>query len=245
MSDGAWQVVEPGWRGADLEVAGAKLFADGSLGSRTAWMHEPYSDGTTGMPLESLDEIREQAEKAANRGFAVAVHAIGNLAVNGVLEVFRGLARRTRRRLRLEHAQHVRDEDLDLLARLPVAASMQPCHLPGDVPFIRTFLKGREHEAFRFRDLWDRGVPLAFGSDAPVFAPDLGAGLAAATAHDLWNHQSLTLDEAVWAFTRGAATAAGWRDCGVLKPEARADLALWEHGRIVARVWKGNLEPTG
>ncbi len=245
LSHRAWDGVEPGWRGSDLDVAGAKFFADGSLGSRTAWMHEPYSDGSTGLPLDDLSEIATQGERALAQGFTVAVHAIGTLAVAEVVGVFEKLAPRARRPLRLEHAQHIRSDDLPTLSGLPLAVSVQPNHLPGDAPFIRRFLKGREHEAYRFQDLWRLGVPMALGSDAPVLAPDLDAGLIAATGHALDPEQSLSRDQAVWAFTRGAAIAAGWDDYGVIKPGSRADLALWENGRLVGRVFKGTVEWLG
>jgi predicted amidohydrolase YtcJ len=245
LSGSAWEGVEPGRRGDDLEVAGAKLFADGSLGSRTAWMHEPYRGGDCGMPLQPLEEIRDNAGKALSRGYTPTVHAIGSRAVAGVIEIFAELAPRSRRRLRLEHAQHIRDRDLLALAELPAVASMQPSHLPGDVPFIRSFLPGREAEAFRFRDLDSAGVTLAFGSDAPVLAPDLGTGLTAATGHPLDSAQSLSPERALRAFTRGAAEAAGWDDSGVLVRGARADLALWEGERLVGRVWKGLVVAVG
>jgi len=120
--------------------------------------------------------------------------------------------------------------------------SMQPSHLPGDVAFLETFLAGREHEAFRFRDLLESGLPLAFGSDAPVVAPDLLAGIDAATHHPLSPGQSLEFHEAVWAFTRGAALAAGWDEGGILAPGAHADLGLWDGERLVGRVFRGALE---
>ncbi len=243
LAHAAWDGVTPGWRGPDLEVAGAKFFADGSLGSRTAWMHELYSDGSSGMPLQDRAEIRTQGERALAQGFTMAVHAIGTRAVAEVVGIFRELAPRARRPFRLEHAQHIRTDDLPTLSGLPLAVSMQPNHLPGDAPFIRRFLNGREHEAFRFQDLWRLGVPMALGSDAPVLVPDLDATLAAATGHALDPEQSLAREQAVWAFTRGAAIAAGWDDYGVLKPAARADLALWENGRLIGRVFRGNVDP--
>ena len=239
---GGWRDTRPGWRGDDLEVAGVKFFGDGSLGSRTAWMFEPYSDGTAGRPLDPVERIHEEGAEALAAGFTLAVHAIGSRAVEEVAAVIAELAPRTRRTLRLEHVQHVRDTGLARLASLPCALSVQPHHLVGDAALIARLLPGREGEAFRFRDLLATGRPVAFGSDAPVLPPDAGAAIHAATHHPLSPEQSLTWEEAVRASTRGAALAAGWTDDGVLVPGSRADLALWEGERLVARVWRGAVE---
>jgi predicted amidohydrolase YtcJ len=237
-----WREVEPGPRGDDLEVAAVKLFADGALGSRTAWMHTPYADGGCGMALDRMEQLQSTGRTAIAAGYTLAVHAIGTRAVAVALDVFAGLAPRGHRRLRLEHAQHMRDEEIDRLRSLPVAVSMQPAHLMADAGLVRRYFPGHSREAFRFRDVAATGVPLAFGSDAPVVPPDLAAGLSAATAHALTPAQSLPLERVIGAFTHDAALTAGWRDSGTLVPGARADLALWEKGRLVGRVWRGRLE---
>ena len=240
---GEWRAIRPGWRGEDLEVAAVKFFADGALGSRTAWMHAPYPDGSTGMPLDSLEQIREEGRAALEAGFTLAVHAIGTRAVEGVLEVFHALAPLAHRPLRLEHVQHVWDAALPRFAGLPAVLSLQPVHAHADLELVRRHTPGREREAFRLRSLWRTGLAMAFGSDAPVAPPDLGAGLEAAVGEVLPVAERLTEAEAVYAFTRGAALAAGWLEYGVIAPGARADLGVWENGRLVARVWRGRLEP--
>jgi predicted amidohydrolase YtcJ len=239
----AWEGVEPGWRGERLEVAAVKFFVDGALGSRTAWMLEPYPDGSYGMPLDSLEFIRSEGEKALQRGFGVVAHAIGTQAVRGLLEVFSVLAPLTARRpLRMEHVQHVRDEELPRFKGLPLALSMQPMHALEDAALVRQHLPGREREAFRLRDLWATGLPLAFGSDAPVAKPEVLDNLQAATQPPLGNEQALGLEQALWAHTRGAALAAGWAEQGQIQPGAPADLTLWEAGKPVGRVFAGGLE---
>ncbi len=237
-----WRETRPGWRGDDLEVAAVKLFADGSLGSRTAWMAEPYADGSVGRPVEDIAWIAEEGRLALAAGYTLAIHCIGSRAVHEVLNVVSSLASEARRRIRLEHAQHVLSRDLSRFADLPVAVSMQPSHLPEDVEFIRRLLPGREREAFRFRDLVEAGAVLAFGSDAPVVPPDLQAGVDVAVSHPLVPEQSLSWREAVGAYTRGAALAAGWEHDGLVAPGGRADLALWEGRRLVGRVYRGRLE---
>lgn len=240
---GAWRGRAPGWYG-DLHLAGVKFFADGALGSRTAWMHHPYPEGSFGMPLDREGEILEEGEEALRAGFTLAVHAIGTRAVEAVLGVFHKLAPLAWRKgltLRMEHVQHVRYGALSLFSGLPLALSMQPLHLLEDAALMRAygFPPG---EAFRFRSLWATGLPLAFGSDAPVAKPDYGRNLLAATRHPLAPEESLTPEEVLWAHTEGASRAAGWGDYGRLEPGMRADLTLWEGGRPVGRVYRGRLE---
>lgn len=243
LPKGAWRGRRPGWYG-DLHLAGVKFFADGALGSRTAWMHLPYPDGSFGMPLDPEEEILTEGEAALRAGYTLAVHAIGTRAVEGVLSVFQRLVPLARERgltLRMEHVQHVRDQALSLFARLPLALSLQPLHLLEDQALVRAygFPPG---EAFRFRSLWATGLPLAFGSDAPVAKPDYGQNLWAATRHPLAPQEALTPEEVLWAHTEGAARAAVWEDYGRLAPGFRADLTLWEGGRPVGRVYRGRLE---
>ncbi len=240
---GAWRGRAPGWYG-DLHLAGVKFFADGALGSRTAWMHTPYPDGSTGMPLDPLEALLEEGEAALKAGFTLAVHAIGTRAVEEVLEVFHRLAPLAREKgllLRMEHVQHVRDEALPRFSGLPLALSLQPLHLMEDQRLVRAYgLPLRE--AFRFRSLKATGLPLAFGSDAPVASPRYELNLEAATQHPLSPGESLSPEEVLQAHTLGAAQAVGWEDYGRLQAGMRADLTLWEGGRPVARVYRGRLE---
>jgi predicted amidohydrolase YtcJ len=110
-----------------------------------------------------------------------------------------------------------------------------------DQHLVRAFgLPARE--AFRFRSLLATGLPLAFGSDAPVAPPQYALNLEAATRHPLFPGESLSPEEVLQAHTLGAAQAAGWEDYGWLQAGVRADLTLWEGGRPVGRVYRGNLE---
>jgi predicted amidohydrolase YtcJ len=238
----AWRSTAPGRRSDDLDVAAVKLFVDGALGSRTAWMHEPYADGAVGLNVAPLDEIEHELRAAVAAGWGAAVHAIGTRAVAEAITVLGRVAPGAARPLRLEHVQHVRDVELARLPGLAVALSLQPVHLLGDAELVRRHLPGKEREAFRLRDLAATGRPVAFGSDAPVAHPDPADALRAATAHPLSPEQSVGEAEALAAFTRGAASAAGWRDCGVLAHGSRADLTLWEDGRVVGRVYRGRLD---
>lgn len=237
-----WRETRPGWRGDSLEIAAVKFFADGALGSRTAWMIEPYPDGSHGIVLDPLELIESEGGAALQAGFGIVVHAIGTRAVQGMLEVFHHLQPQAQRIFRIEHAQHVRDQELPQFASLNLAISMQPMHLLGDADLVRFHLKGYEKEAFRLRDLWNTGLPLAFGSDAPVMRPLFEQNLLAATQHPFNPNQNLTPEEVLWAHTRGAALAAGWPQHGLIRPEAPADLTLWENQYPVGRVFGGELE---
>jgi len=216
-----------------------KFFLDGALGSRTAWMHEPYADGSFGLEVAPLPGVEAELRAATGAGWGAAIHAIGTRAVAEAIALVGRITPPAGRMLRLEHVQHVRDAELAALGGRDVVLSLQPVHLLTDADLVRRHLPGREHEAFRLRDLLGTGLPVAFGSDAPVADPDPAAALRAATSHPLDPAQSLTPKETLGAFTRGAARAAGWHDCGVLAPGARADLTLWEGGRVVGRVWRG------
>lgn len=248
-----WRGTTPGWRGDSLHVAAVKFFMDGALGSRTAWTLRPYPDGSLGMALDDLELIRAEGRAALEAGFTLVTHAIGSRAVHewlNLVEWFEQNARHTRRpdpelkdlTYRMEHAQHIADADLQRLKNLPVTLSMQPTHALEDAGLVRHHLPGQEHEAFRLRELWETGLPMAFGSDAPVAKPVWEDNLEASLRHPLNPAQSLTEAEVLWAHTRGAALAAGWLHHGLIRPETPADLTLWENGKVIGRVFGGVLE---
>ena len=231
-----------GHGGARFEVGGAKFFADGALGSRTAWMLEPYPDGTFGMAVDGPEVLRERYALAARAGFAPVTHAIGDAANRAAIEALEATAelwRAAGMRPRIEHAQHLHEDDLGRLAALGAVASVQPIHLGFDAPSVRALLPDRARRAYRLRDLLDRGVPLAFGSDTPVASPDVFAGLRAAVARQgvdgepLEAGQALTVDEALRAYTAGAAYAIGREGrSGVLRPGADADVVVLDHDPV-------------
>ena len=222
-------------------IGPVKLFADGTLGSRTAAMLEPY-DGTDGRGLELIPpvELRAIVARAQAAGIAVAVHAIGDRAVRSVLDAFEA-ASATRAvpalSSRIEHAQLVHPDDLGRFAALGVAASMQPAHCTADIELARRFWSTRLDLAYPWRSLLDAGARLAFGSDAPVEPPDPAEGLASSVSRrrrDSWpregfaDGQRITLDEALAAYTEGPARLDGsWPERGRIAPGAIADLVVW------------------
>ncbi|XLE15036.1 amidohydrolase [Deinococcus altitudinis] len=217
---------------------GVKFFADGALGSRTAWLHAPgFADGSgTGIALDSPELLRDLGRQALELGFTPVTHAIGDRANTEVLNAYddlKALAARKNIRLRIEHAQHLRPEDLPRFAGVTVSA--QPIHLQADGAMIRSLLPGLEQGSYAFRSLLQAGALLAFGSDAPVAPPDVQAGFLAALTRmgddglPLAPGEALNLNEVLHAFTRGPALAAGWADEGHIVPGARAAFTLWDH----------------
>ena len=229
-----------GHGGERFTVGGAKFFADGALGSRTAWMLDPYLGSTQrGMQVEPSEVLRERFELAAEAGFTPVTHAIGDAAVRAVIDALEATepAWRPRGLLpRVEHVQHVHPDDIARLGRLGVVASMQPIHITFDAASIVAALGDRCERAFPVRSLAASGAILAFGSDAPVAPPDVVAGLRAAVGRQGGDGTALPSDEAVdvetalRAFTVGAAAAIGRaRRSGLVEVGFDADLVLLDH----------------
>ncbi|GMA15934.1 amidohydrolase [Deinococcus metallilatus] len=223
--------------GGLFQWGGVKFFADGALGSRTSWLHAPgFADGSgSGMSLDSPDLIRERGAEALRLGLTPVTHAIGDRASTEVLDAYdalRPLAAEKGVRLRIEHAQHLRPEDIPRFRGL--TASVQPIHLQADGAMIRELMPHLADTSYAFRSLKEAGAILAFGSDAPVAPPEYRANFAAALTrrddegHPLAPHEALTEEEVLWAHTRGPALAAGWDDEGIIRPGARAAFTLWD-----------------
>jgi predicted amidohydrolase YtcJ len=220
-----------------LALGGIKLFLDGSLGSRTAWMLQPYEDGRDrGMPLGTEEEARRAIQDASYAGISCVVHAIGDAAVRRALDLLEE-APRVRLPHRIEHFQCVHTQDLDRAARSNIIASVQPAHLPGDVAAAEERWGARSSGAYPLRSLLDRGTILAFGSDVPVAPLDPRSGVVAAMgrrasdgsfAGGWYPEQRIGFEDAVRAFTIGNALAAGRAErSGRLAPGFEADLVAW------------------
>ena len=231
-----------------FQFGGLKFFADGALGSRTAWLHPPgFSDGSgTGIALDSPELICELGRQALEVGLVPVTHAIGDRANSEVLSAYdrlRDLARQRGLRLRIEHAQHLHPADIARFEGL--TASVQPIHLQADAAMIRSLLPQLSGSSYAFNSLKAAGAVLAFGSDAPVAPPDVRASFAAAVTRvgddgqALAAGEALTPEEVLWAFTRGPALAAGWDDEGIIRPGARAAFTLWDRLGGNARAWLG------
>jgi predicted amidohydrolase YtcJ len=224
-----------------FRVGPLKLFADGTLGSQTAAMLEPYEGGGTGMTLMPAAELRETVARALAGGLAVAVHAIGDRAVRDTLDAFEAVGAAMPRAAlpwRIEHVQIARREDLARFAALGVAASVQPQHCTSDIELIETHWGSRRDRAYPFESLRVSGALLAFGSDAPVEPPDSAAMLHAAVSRQRADRtppggfvagERVTLDAALTACTEGPARLAGvWPRTGRLAVGAAADAVVWD-----------------
>jgi predicted amidohydrolase YtcJ len=222
-----------------------KVFADGALNPRTAWMLAPYADDpdNRGISVTPPEELRRWSERAAAVGFALAVHAIGDAANHAVLDAFeatRDLWKPRGLRPRIEHAQTLAPDDVPRFARLGVVASMQPIHCTQDLVVADRALGPRASRAYVFRSLAETGATLAFGSDCPVETLDVLQGLYAAVARrradgyppgGWYPRQRLSIEEAVGAYTRGAAWAEGEEARrGALEPGKLADLVILSRG---------------
>lgn len=225
-----------------LGLCGCKAFVDGSLGSGTAWFHEPYAGepGNCGFAIVDREELQAKMSAADGAGLQLAVHAIGDRATAELLGLWEDVAETNGardRRLRMEHAQHIRRRDLPRFAACGALASMQPYHCIDDARWAEARI-GRERcaEAYVFRSLLDAGVRLAFGSDWPVAPLDPLAGINAAVNRrpvdapgaTAWHpEQRITVAEALRAYTSDAAYAVfRENELGTLEPGKLADLVV-------------------
>ena len=225
-----------------LRLGHLKLFVDGSLGSQTAWMLEPF-EGTTdnlGVVVTPVAECEAVVREAQQQGWAVSVHAIGDRANREMLDIFEELASERPATLpfphRIEHVQTIHPDDLPRLAKLGIVASVQPIHATDDYIAAERLWGDRAQNCYRFRSLLDSGATLALGSDAPVADPNPFVGIYAAITRQRPNGnpaggwfpaERLTLEEAIYGYTVGAATAVGWQhELGRLAPGYHADIIV-------------------
>ncbi len=223
--------------GDRLHMGGVKLYMDGALGSRGAWLKAPYADAPgTGLPRLSDTQLGNLMSRAALDHFQVAVHAIGDRANSAVLDSVEQLNQTYKgdRRWRIEHAQILDPADIARFAKLGVVASMQPVHQTSDRQMAEARLgPARLAGAYAWHSLLTSGAHMAFGSDAPVELPDPFAGLAAAISREGpdgqpaggWQPQErVTRAEALAGYTSGAAYAGfAEQKFGRIAPGLRAD----------------------
>lgn len=259
VSEDDWRAFIPKARDfqgdARLRVFGLKQFADGSLGSRTAYMAEPFSDnppekadwrGLLGAALEKPGELQRMCNAVDAAGFGSVIHAIGDQANHLVLDAYAEAQRvngpRPDRCMRIEHAQHLLPGDIGRFASLGVIASMQPLHKADDGRYAEKAVGAeRCRTSYAFRGLLDAGACLAFGSDWPVVSLDPFQGLhAAVTGRTLDGkvfvpEQNITVEEALRAYTAGGARAGGDEDrLGRIAPGYFADFVLLDSDVLAA-----------
>jgi predicted amidohydrolase YtcJ len=228
-----------------LVIGSLKAFADGSLGSGTAWFFEPFDDapGNSGLPTEQLahvDQFYSDLKAADRAGMHVTVHAIGDRANKTILDLYQRLEQEdgpSDRRLRIEHAQHLRPEDIPRFAQLHVIASVQPYHCIDDGRWAEKRIGHKRAETtYAFKSLLEDGAILAFGSDWFVAPMDPMATIYAATTRRTLDgknpggwipEQKITVAQSVHAYTVGSAYAESQDDIkGSIEVGKLADFAV-------------------
>ncbi len=232
-----------------LRLGGVKLYLDGALGSRGAWLKKPYADapGQTGLQFLASAEIRNLMVRASMDGFQTAVHAIGDAANAEVISAVEELseAYKDDRRWRIEHVQIVDPIDLQKLGKHGIISSMQPVHQTSDRTMAEARLgPERLKGAYAWQSIARAGGKLAFGSDVPVESADPFAGLATAmTREDAagqpfggWRpEERVSREQALAGFTTGAAYAAfAETKVGSLTPGHHADFILIDVDPLLA-----------
>jgi predicted amidohydrolase YtcJ len=243
----SWRAVADTVRGAGpgddwVRIGGLKGYMDGSAGSRTAYFFQPYSDsaGFYGLTQNTQRDMRSWIGSADSAGLQVAVHAIGDRANAIILSIYDSVARAhgpRDRRFRVEHAQHLRREDIPLFGKLGVIPSMQPYHAIDDGRWIEKRIgPERIKTTYAFRSLLDTGAKLAFGSDWTVAPLDPILGIYAAVTRRTLDgknpggwvpEQKITVGEALRAYTAGNAYMMfAENKWGVLAPGYDADVVV-------------------
>lgn len=221
-----------------IRVGPLKLFIDGALGSQTAALFEPYcGSDNRGMLIISEEELTDIVREAAENGIASAIHAIGDRANRIAILALNRAKEWTGKfslRQRIEHVQLITPEDIVLMKEAGAIASMQPIHIPGDIPKIKRYWGDRGKNAYPIKSIYDAGIPLAFGSDVPVEDLNPLKGIWAAVTRKTEDGQEsyhereqISIWEAVRAYTFGSAYAAGEEDLkGTLAPGKLADMVV-------------------
>lgn len=227
---------------AMLRVGCLKGYADGSLGSTTAWFFEPYLDApnSTGLASDEIAKIPDNVLAADKAGLQVRIHAIGDKGNSTILDVYEKTAQTNgarERRFTIEHAQHLRQEDIRRFGSLKVVASMQPFHVIDDGRWAWKRLdEKRLKGTYAFRSLLDSGAVLAFGSDSPVAPLNPLFGIYGAVTRRTLDEknpkgwipeQKISVEETVRAFTWGSAYAEFQENVkGTIEPGKVADFVI-------------------
>lgn len=216
---------------SNVKIGFIKLFADGSLGSRTAALAKPYSDmpASKGMLFQTTEKLGKLISEAHKAGFQVAVHAIGDRAVASVLDAYEETLRyfpQKNHRHRIEHCSVLNPELIDRLKGLDLVASVQPHFIASDFWLIDRLGKERVRWVYPFKDLKKKGVVLASGSDGPIEPISPLLGIWAATAKR-GSKENLPVKEALETYTINAAYASFDEDRkGTIQVGKVADLTV-------------------
>jgi predicted amidohydrolase YtcJ len=224
-----------------LTVRGIKKVIDGALGSRGAWLLEPYTDlpGSTGLNTQTVEDITETARLAMEHGYQMCVHAIGDRANRETLDIFEAAFKanpdKKDLRWRIEHAQHLNGADIARFGQLGVIASMQGIHCTSDAPYVpaRLGYPRAEEGAYVWQKLIKAGAIIANGTDAPVEDVDPIASFHASVSRKLkdgsvfYPDQRMTRSEALRSYTLNGAYAGFEENIkGSITPGKLADIVV-------------------
>ncbi len=231
-----------GYGSNQLTVRAIKITADGALGSRGAWLLEPYSDkaDSVGLATTPVDQMRSAAQVAYDAGYQVCIHAIGDRANREVLNIYEEAFKKNNRngkdlRWRIEHSQHISAADIPRFGQLGVIAAMQGIHCTSDAPWVtpRLGAKRAEEGAYVWQKLMKSGAVVTNGTDAPVEDVDPIASYYATVTRKapdgkvFYGDQKMSRMEALKSYTIANAFAAFEEDIkGSLTPGKLADITV-------------------
>ncbi len=218
-----------------LRIGSVKMFQDGSMGAWTAGMREPFCDrpDTSGLLMHTQEELTEMVRKVHNAGWQAAVHAIGDLAVETVINAYETVLAETGednrvRRHRIEHASILAEDLVERMARLHILAAVQPQFVLTDFWTINRVGTERYRWTYPFRTLMEAGVPTSLGSDCPVERLDAFELIYRAVTRDAHSRsECLMVDETIRLYSLGGAYAAfEEKTRGSIEPGRLADMVV-------------------
>jgi predicted amidohydrolase YtcJ len=231
--------IQFGQQDGTVEIGALKIFADGALGGRTALLSHPYNDApeTSGVAIYELPKLKELVKKARNHKMPVAVHAIGDLAFEYVLEAIEEFPPLLGQRDRLIHAQILRKDLIERVKKLPVVLDIQPRFVAADYPWvIERIGTERMDYCYAWKTLLNEGIACSGGSDAPIEPVDPLLGIHAAVARkhpddspdiSYYPEQRISSFEALKLFTSGSAYAINHEhDRGLIEVGFDADFTI-------------------
>jgi len=228
--------IRRGFGGRRLKIGGIKVLADGSLGARTAWLSEPYSDAETrGHPNVTREWLEEVAEKTHGAGLQLAVHAIGDATIDMVLDVYESLGGVGVAGHRIEHASVMRPDQIERAKRLGVRLALQPRFVITDWWVVERVGEERAKWVYPFRSIARAGITFGFSTDSPVEPLDPWETVYAAVTRgkyegiplaELTPDEALSLEEALHAYTAGSAEVLMEEGLGSLEEGKLADFVV-------------------
>ncbi|MEL7529967.1 MAG: amidohydrolase family protein [Bacteroidota bacterium] len=229
---------------ANVSLGAFKLFADGALGSRGAWLMEDYSDapGERGLQLLDFDETLAIAQKVYDAGFQLCIHAIGDAANRQVIELYQKiLPPGNQRRWRIEHCQMMAREDFRIMQQYNILPSIQPTHAISDAPWVGQRIGDRMMKSYPAQTLLDACGKIVYGTDFPVESPDPLATFRASVLREVegevfLSEERLSAQKTLSAMTEWAAFSAFWEaERGSLQAGKWADMIILDRNLLGER----------